>query len=106
MNSLDSWAVTKLDILTGMDKIKVCVAYEDGQRTYKNFPSDSRILSTCRPVYEALPGWTESLNGVQSWQDFPKAAQEYLQYIEHFTGVPVSIASVGASREQTIMLSV
>ncbi|MBK8128444.1 MAG: adenylosuccinate synthase [bacterium] len=106
VNSLDSWAVTKLDILTGMDKIKVCVAYEDGQRTYKNFPSDSRILSTCRPVYEELPGWTESLNGVQSWQDFPKAAQEYLQYIEQFTGVPVSIASVGASREQTIMLSV
>lgn len=104
VNSLDAWAVTKLDILTGMDKIKFCVSYEDGQRTYKNFPPDSRTLSTVNPVYVELPGWQESLNHVKTWEDFPKAAKDYLRYIEEFTGVPVSIASVGASREQTIML--
>ncbi len=104
VNSIDSWAVTKLDILTGMDKIKFCTSYEDGQRSYKNFPSDSRILSTVKPVYEELPGWSESLDRVTRWEDFPAAAQDYLRYIEEFTGVPVSIVSVGASREQTIML--
>ncbi len=104
VNSIDAWAVTKLDILTGMDKIKFCVAYADGQRTYKNFPSDSRVLSTIEPIYEELPGWKESLNHVTKWEDFPREAQDYLRYIEQFTGVPVSIASVGASREQTIML--
>lgn len=104
VNSIDSWAVTKLDILTGMEKIKFCVAYTDGQRTYKNFPSDSRILMSVEPIYEELPGWKESLDKVTSWSDFPREAQEYLRYIERFTGVPVSIASVGASREQTIML--
>lgn len=104
VNSIDSWAVTKLDILTGMETIKVCTSYVDGQRSYKNFPSDSRILTTVEPVYEEVPGWQESLNGVTRWEDFPSAAKDYLKYIEEFTGVPVSIASVGASREQTIML--
>ncbi|MBK6766309.1 MAG: adenylosuccinate synthase [bacterium] len=104
VNSIDSWAVTKLDILTGMETIKVCTSYSDGQRSYKNFPSDSRILMTVEPVYEELPGWQESLDGVTRWEDFPSAAKDYLKYIEEFTGVPVSIASVGASREQTIML--
>jgi len=104
VNSIDSWAVTKLDILTGMETIKVCTSYVDGQRSYKNFPSDSRILTTVEPVYEEVPGWQESLNGVTRWEDFPTAAKDYLKYIEEITGVPVSIASVGASREQTIML--
>ncbi|MCB9366075.1 MAG: adenylosuccinate synthase [Calditrichaeota bacterium] len=104
VNSVDSWAVTKLDILTGMSKLRVCTSYTDGTRSYKNFPSDSRILGTIEPVYEELPGWEESLDGATSWKDFPRAAQNYLKYIEEFTGVPISIVSVGASREQTIVL--
>jgi len=104
VNSMDTWAVTKLDILTGMESIKFCVSYEDGTRAYKNFPPDSRTLSTVRPIYEELQGWTESLDHVKTWEDFPKAAQDYLRHIEKFTGIPVSIVSVGPSREQTIML--
>ncbi|MCL4304903.1 adenylosuccinate synthase [bacterium] len=104
VNSVDSWAVTKLDILTGLPTIKVCTSYDDGARIYRNFPSDSRILSTIEPVYEELPGWTESLDRATRWEEFPRAAQDYLRFIEEFTGVPVSIVSVGASREQTIVL--
>ncbi|MCC6476639.1 adenylosuccinate synthase [bacterium] len=104
VNSVDSWAVTKLDILSGMDSIKFCVEYEDGHRSYKHFPSDSRILSTVRPVYEELPGWKESLDGVTHYEDLPKQAKDYLKYIESFTEVPVSIVSVGAARNQTMVL--
>jgi adenylosuccinate synthase len=103
VNSVDAWAITKLDVLTGLNPLKVCVGYEDGERTYRHFPSDSRTLSRVRPVYEELPGWTESLENVRSWSELPAAAKDYLEFIQEFTGVPASIISVGPSRTQTIV---
>jgi adenylosuccinate synthase len=103
VNSVDSWAITKLDVLTGINPLQVCVAYRDDSRVYKNFPSDSRLLSHVVPVYEELPGWIESLETVRAWSDLPPAAQDYLNYIQEFTETPVSIISVGVSREQTIV---
>lgn len=103
VNSVDAWALTKLDVLTGINPIKVCVGYEDGVRTYKHFPSDSRILACVRPVYEELPGWTEPLGDITDVRDLPKAAQDYLGFIQEFTEVPVAMISVGPSRHQTII---
>jgi adenylosuccinate synthase len=103
INSIDAWAITKLDVLTGIDPIKVCVGYEDGTRTYRHFPSDSHILSRVKPVYEELPGWSEPLGDIQSFEDLPAAARDYLEYIQEFTDVPVAMISVGPSRNQTIV---
>ncbi|RPH93418.1 adenylosuccinate synthase [candidate division KSB1 bacterium] len=104
VNSVDSWALTKLDVLTGIHPLRFCVAYEDGARTYRHFPSDSRILSDVRPVYEELSGWDQPLDKASRWSDLPAAAQKYLEFIQDFTGVPVSMISVGPSRHQTIVL--
>lgn len=103
VNSVDSWAITKLDVLTGISPLKVCVGYEDGTRAYRNFPSDSRILSGVRPVYDELPGWTEPIDQARRWQDLPPNARAYIEYIQEFTGLPVAMISVGPSREQTII---
>jgi adenylosuccinate synthase len=103
VNSVDAWALTKLDVLTGINPLRVCVGYEDGTRTYKHFPSDARILSRVRPVYEELPGWTEPLGEARSLGDLPQAARDYLGFIQEFTEVPVAMVSVGPSRHQTIV---
>ncbi|MCX6601060.1 MAG: adenylosuccinate synthase [bacterium] len=103
VNSVDVWALTKLDVLTGINPLKVCVGYEDGTRTYKHFPSDARILSRLRPVYEELPGWTEPLGEARNLGDLPQAARDYLGFIQEFTEVPVAMVSVGPSRHQTIV---
>ena len=103
VNSVDAWALTKLDVLTGINPLKVCVGYEDGTRTYKHFPSDARILSRVRPVYEELPGWSESLGEAKDFHQLPPGAQDYLEFIQEFTEVPVAMVSVGPSRHQTIV---
>ncbi len=102
VNSVDAWAITKLDVLTGINPIKVCVAYAEETRTYRHFPSDSRILSHVKPVYEELLGWNEPLGDIQTWTDLPQTAKDYLEFIQEFTDVPVAMISVGPSRNQTI----
>ncbi len=102
VNGVDAWAITKLDVLTGIDPLRICVAYEDGRRTYRNFPAVPHILEKCRPVYEELPGWTESIETVRSWDELPSNARDYLHFIEESTKVPVSIISVGAEQDMTI----
>ncbi len=103
VNSVDSWAITKLDVLTGIDPLRVCVAYEDGVRAYKNLPADSALLSQVRPVYHEMPGWEKDLGGVRSWADLPETAKDYLNFIQEFTETPISLISVGVDREQTIV---
>ena len=90
-------------MLTGIHPLKVCVGYEDGTRTYKHFPSDARVLSRVRPVYEELPGWAEPLGEARSLGDLPQTARDYLEVLQEFTEVPVAIVSVGPSRHQTIV---
>lgn len=103
VNSTDFWAVTKLDVLTGINPLKVCVAYHDGTRTYRHFPSDAAILSTVKPVYEEFPGWTEPLGEIREYNDLPKNARDYLDFIQTFTETPIALISVGVSREQVIV---
>ncbi len=97
-------AVMLLDVLSGLDELKVAVAYEDehGHRIV-NFPSHLDDFARCRPVYESLPGWAEDLTAARSWADLPPAARGYVDFLARQIGVPVAIVSVGPERTQTII---
>lgn len=106
LSSVSSLALTKLDVLSQFDTIKVCVAYEYKDKTYDNFPPHQTIFHKCRPVYEELKGWGTSLSEVDQLKDLPVEAQAYLAFIEEKAGVPIDVISVGARRHQTIFKSV
>lgn len=104
LSGVDTWAVTKLDVLSGLDTIKICTGYktEDGQ-SINEFPSDLRLLAKCQPVYEELPGWTEDLSACQSFEELPENAKAYLRRITELTGVRIGILGVGTRRSQTLI---
>ena len=104
INGLDCLAIAKLDVLDSLEEIKVCVAYElDGQRC-EYFPRSARILARCQPIYETLPGWQRSTTDCRSLADLPGAALDYLKFLAELMAVPIAIVSVGAKREQTIIV--
>lgn len=104
LNGLHGLAITKLDVLTGFDKIRVCTAYElDGKRI-ESFPAGRAAVQRVKPVYEELPGWTEQLDRARSLDDLPKNARRYIRALEDLTGVPSILVSVGARRRETILL--
>ncbi|MGB3298606.1 MAG: adenylosuccinate synthase [Phormidesmis sp.] len=104
INGLDCLAVTKLDVLDGLDEIKVCVAYElDGDRCTE-MPSSARQFGRCKPIYETLPGWKQSTEHCRTLADLPKAALDYLEFLAKLTEAPIAIVSLGASRDQTIIV--
>lgn len=104
INGMDCLAITKLDVLDELEEIKVCVAYEiDGERC-ENFPSSSRRFARCRPIYQTLPGWKQSTAHCRKLDDLPKQALNYLKFLAELTEVPIAIVSLGASREQTIIV--
>jgi len=102
LNSITGLAVTKLDILDQLAKIKICTAYqlEDQILTYP--PTDGALLQKCQPVYEEFPGWLSSTTGIKDFLHLPSATQNYLRKIEELSGIPIVIASTGADREDTI----
>ncbi|MGH7893965.1 MAG: adenylosuccinate synthase [Candidatus Binatia bacterium] len=102
LSGVDGIAFTKLDVLTGMDPIRVCVAYEiDGKRLALP-PATQRGWEHAKPVYEELPGWTEPLGGVRSLRELPANARRYLDFLVSAVGAPMVILSIGPGREQTI----
>ncbi len=102
VSGADELAVMLLDVLSEVDELKMCVAYElDGRRT-EDFPGDAFLLERCRPVYEALPGWRTDLTETRNLPDLPAAAHRYVDRLSQLIGLPVSIISVGPDREQTI----
>ena len=104
INGLDCLAITKLDVLDELEEIKVCVAYEiDGQRS-EDFPTSSRIFDRCRPVYKTLPGWQQSTEHCRTLEDLPRQALDYLKFLAELMEVPIAIVSLGASRDQTIIV--
>lgn len=104
LNGLTGLAITKLDVLTGLDPLKICIAYELDGRRLECVPAALSALERCRPLYEELPGWQEDISGVLKYADLPKAAQAYLKRITELSGVPIQIVSVGPDREQTMVL--
>jgi adenylosuccinate synthase len=103
-NGLTSLSITKLDVLSGLATIKVCVAYELDEKIIDHMPASLERLARCVPVYEEMPGWKDDISGAQNIKQLPAAARDYLKYIEEKTGVPMSIVSVGPKREETIEL--
>ncbi|WP_420643705.1 adenylosuccinate synthase [Candidatus Leptofilum sp.] len=104
INGLTELVITKLDILSGIDEIRVCNAYKLDGETIDFYPSDIPSLSRCQPVYKTLAGWQEDVMDIRELADLPQAAQDYIQFIANETGVPVTAVSVGPGREQVIHL--
>ena len=104
VNGLDCLAVTKLDVLDEMDEIQVCMAYElDGERI-EHFPSSSDDFARCKPIFKTLKGWQCSTEECRKLEDLPKAAMDYLRFLADLMEVPIAIVSLGASRDQTIVV--
>ncbi|MFC4619679.1 adenylosuccinate synthase [Camelliibacillus cellulosilyticus] len=93
-----------LDVLTGLDTVKICVAYKYQEKTIEHYPASLKILGQCEPIYEEMPGWHEDITGVKGLDDLPANARHYLERISQLTGVPVSIFSVGPDRDQTHLI--
>ena len=102
VNGIDSLAITKMDVLDKLETIRVCTGYHYKDKLLREFPTDPHILQNCEPVYEDLPGWQSDTSSARSWEDLPKVARDYLQYLESITGAPVKIVSIGSKRSQTI----
>ncbi len=104
INGLDCLAITKLDVLDELDEIKVCVAYElDGEQCL-DLPTSARQFARCRPVYKTLPGWQQSTADCRTLDDLPPRALDYLKFLAELMEVPIAIVSLGASRDQTIIV--
>ncbi|MBI2082940.1 MAG: adenylosuccinate synthase [Deltaproteobacteria bacterium] len=103
-NGLTGLVVTKLDVLSGLKTLKVCVAYKYRGEFFREMPSSVEILQECEPVYDEMKGWEENLEGVKRLSDLPKAARTYLERIEKESGVPLSLISIGPSRDQYILI--
>ncbi len=103
INGIDSIALTKLDVFTTVNKLKICVAYKHKGNIIKNFTTNIKVLQNCQPVYEELDGWWDDISKVKSYDMLPNNAKKYLRRIEDLLKVPISIVSVGPKREQTIV---
>jgi adenylosuccinate synthase len=102
VNGLRALAITKLDVLTGIDPLRVCVAYEiDGERT-EEFPESADALARAKPVYEELPGWSDPLRGVRSPEELPAATRAYLDRLVDLSCCAIALVSVGPGREETV----
>jgi adenylosuccinate synthase len=102
INGLDGLALTKLDVLDGLERIDICTSYRCGSRALTEFPSDVAQLAACAPVYESMPGWSAPTKGVRKYEDLPEAARRYIARLEAVTGVPAAIISTGSERDDTI----
>jgi adenylosuccinate synthase len=104
INGMDCIAITKLDVLDELEEINVCIAYEiDGERC-EHFPTSARQFARCRPIYKTLPGWQVSTSDCRTLEDLPQQALDYLKFLAELMEVPIAIVSLGASRDQTIIV--
>ena len=104
INGLDCLAITKLDVLDELDEINVCVAYELDGKTCDHFPGNASEFARCKPIYKTLPGWKTSTEECRLLEDLPKQALDYLKFLAELMAVPIAIVSLGASRDQTIIV--
>jgi adenylosuccinate synthase len=103
VNGLDALALTKLDVLDGLDDLQVCTAYRCRGATLTEMPGDLSQLAACEPIYERLPGWTSPSAGVRDFDRLPREARAYIARLEEITGVPAAVVSTGSAREDTII---
>jgi adenylosuccinate synthase len=104
LNGLTSLAITKLDVLSGLERIHIATSYTHNADSLTTFPYECLTLENCEPSYVDFPGWDEDITGVRSFSDLPAQTQSYLRAIEELSEIPISIISVGPGREQTMLL--
>jgi adenylosuccinate synthase len=104
LNGLSAMILTKLDVLSGFETLKVCVGYRAGGRTYDDVPPDQTLFHAAEPIWEDLPGWADEIGEVRTFDDLPKEAQGYVRFLEELGGVRVSVVGVGPAREQSLPL--
>ena len=104
VNSLTELFITKLDILSGLGELKLCVGYKNGNEVLTDYPYDQNILNTAEPVYETLKGWKDDISSIKNFEDLPKNAQTYIKAIEDFIEVPITFISVGPERTENIII--
>ena len=104
VNGLTGIALTKLDVLSDFDKIKVCTGYTFQGKALETLPASLEIFENCQPVYEELPGWRSDITGAKSFDELPENARSYVRRLEELAGCPIVLVSVGPRRDQTIIL--
>jgi adenylosuccinate synthase len=104
VSGITDLSLNSIDVLTGIKKLKICVAYQYNDKTMDEFPASLKVLSQCEPIYEELPGWEENITGVKNLGELPENARHYVERISQLTGIPLSIFSVGPDRTQTNMV--
>jgi adenylosuccinate synthase len=103
VNGLTDFVLTKLDVLTGLDEIPVCVAYDVNGKRFDELPQDQADFTAAVPIYETFPGWTEDISKVKSFAELPQAAQDYVKALEDISGCRMSAIGVGPERDQILV---
>ena len=104
VNSLTELFITKLDVLSGLEELKLCVGYKDNDEVITDYPFNQNVLNTAEPVYETFDGWSDNISTVKSFEDLPNNAQSYIKAIEAFIEVPITFISVGPERTENIII--
>jgi adenylosuccinate synthase len=98
-------ALTKLDVLDGLEEIRICVGYRRGGETLDHVPANPRAQAELEPIYETVPGWSESTRGARSWAALPAEAIKYIRRLEELVGAPVALLSTSPERNDTILVA-
>ncbi len=104
VNSLTELFITKLDVLSGLQELKLCTSYENKGKVLTEYPYNQNVLNTAEPVYENLDGWKDDISTIKNFEDLPKNAQTYIKAIEDFIEVPITFISVGPERTENIII--
>ena len=104
INGLSGLCITKLDVLDGIEELKLCVGYELDGETIDLLPLGADDIERCKPIYESIPGWTDSTVGVTEYDKLPVNARRYLDRIQEVTGVPIAMVSTSPDRDHTILM--
>jgi adenylosuccinate synthase len=103
VNGLTDFVLTKLDVLTGIERIPVCTGYRVGDTVLRDMPMTQTEFHAAQPVYEELPGWPDDITAARSFDDLPKNAQGYVEALEDLSGAPMSVIGVGPGRDETVV---
>jgi len=104
INGIERSAITKLDVLSYLEEIKVCVGYEINGKKLHSYPTNVNQMMQVKPIYETLPGWQTDISNIKDYDELPSAAKDYLTFISQQSGFEISMISVGPRRSQTIEL--
>jgi adenylosuccinate synthase len=103
INGVTDFVLTKMDVLTGIERIPVCTGYRIGGQVQREMPMTQTEFHQAEPVYEELPGWSDDITGARSFDDLPKNAQSYVEALEDMSGAPIAAIGVGPGRDQTVV---